>query len=166
MIESERRWPGVLREVEFRGGEDAGIDGTLVGAEFGFGKFDEEAGPFFRGEFTDIAHDGGGPVKASGKAGCVIGFGAEEFGVMDLELTHLIGVSGRDATAGGATGFVAEDVDTVVFPGQVEDAVGDIAHHAAFVDEQAGEDRDADLLEWQRFPEGLARVGDDAGAER
>ncbi len=135
MIESERRWPGVLREVEFRGREDAGIDGTLVGAEFGFGKFDEEAGPFFRGEFADIAHDGGGAVETSGKTGRVLGFSAEEFGIMNLELTDLVGVSGRDAATGRAAGFMAQDVDAIVFPSQIEDAVGDIAHHAAFIDE-------------------------------
>ena len=43
--------------------------------------------------------------------------------------------------------------------------MGDVADHAAFVDEQAREDRDTDLLEWQCFPEGLAWVGDDTGAE-
>ena len=84
---------------------------------------------------------------------------------MNLELADFVRVSGRDAASGGAAGFVAEDVDTVVFPGQVEDAVGDVADHAAFVDEQAREDRDTNLLEWQCFPEGLAWVGDDTGAE-
>ena len=165
MIERERRRPGVLREVEFRGGEDPGIDGTLVGAEFGFGKFNKQTGPFFRGKFTDIAHDGGGPVKASGKPGRVIGFGAEEFGVVDLELTDLIGVSGRDATSGRATSFMTEDMDAIVFPSQVEDAVGHIAHHAAFIDEQSGEDGDADFFKRKGFPESLARIGHDARAE-
>ena len=85
---------------------------------------------------------------------------------MELELADLVGIGRRDAAAGGAAGLVAEDIDPVVLPGEVEDAVRDIADHAALVDEQAREDRDADLLEGQGLPEGLAGVGDDAGAKR
>ena len=166
VVEGEGFLAGETGEVEFRRREDAGVNGTLVGTQFGVGKLGEEAGPFLRRELADIAHDGGGAVQSGRKARRVIGLCAQEFRIVNLELADFVRVGGRDAATGRAAGFVAEDVDTVVFPSQVEDAVRDIADHAAFVDEQAGEDRDTNLLEGQRFPEGLARVGDDAGAER
>ena len=165
VIEGEGFLAGEAGEVEFRGREDAGLDGAFVGAQFRFGELGEEAGPLLGRELADVAHDRSGAVQAGREAGRVVGFRAEELGVVDLELADFVRVSRRDAAAGGAAGFVAEDVDAIVFPGQVEDAVGDVADHAALVDEQAVEDRDADLLEREGFPEGLARVGDDAGAE-
>ena len=166
VVEGERLPAREAGEVEFRGREHAGLDRALVGAELGLGELGEEAGPFLGRELADVADDRGGAMQAGGEARRVVGLRAEELGVMDLELADFVGVGRGDAPAGGAAGLVAEDVDAVGFPGEVEDAVRDVADHAAFVDQQAGQDGDADLLERQGLPEGLARVGHDAGAER
>ena len=166
MVEGEWLPAGEAREVEFGGREDPRFDGALVGAEFRFGQLGEEPGPLFGGELADIAHGIAGAAEAGGEALGVGGRFAEELRIMDLHLADLVGIGRGDPAARGAARLLAEHVDAVVFPSQVEDAMGDVADHAAFVDEQAVQDGDADLLEGERLPEGLAGVGDHAGAER
>ena len=111
--------------------------------------------------------DGGeGAVGALGEFLGVGLAGAKEVGVGDLPLAHFILIGRRDATAGGATRFLMEDVHAVVFPGEVEQAMGQVGNQGALVDDEAGEDVVALLFEWHGLPPGLARVGDDAGADR
>jgi hypothetical protein len=89
----------------------------------------------------------------------------EEIRVGDLGLAHLVPVGRRDAAAGGAARFLGEDVGAVVLPGEVEQAVREVGHHGALVDDEAGEDGVALLFERFRLPPELARVGDDAAAD-
>ena len=97
-------------------------------------------------------------------AGEVIRAG-EKIGEGDLPLADLVVVGGRDAAAGGAARLLGEDVDAVVLPREVEQAVGEVGDHRALVDQQAGEDGVALFLERAGFPPDLARVGDDAAAD-
>jgi len=89
----------------------------------------------------------------------------EEVGKGDLLLAHFVEIGGGDAATGGAAWFFAEDIDAVVFGGEVEQAMGDVRNHGAFVDEQAREDRMA--FELQRFclPPDLTWVSDDSGPD-
>jgi hypothetical protein len=74
-------------------------------------------------------------MKAGGETFGVGGLSAEELGVINLHLADFVRVSGRDATTRGTAGLLAKRMDAVVFPGEVEDAVGDVADHAALIDE-------------------------------
>ena len=135
VVEGEGRLAGEAGEVEFGRREDAGLDGTLVGPEFGLRELSEETGPLVGRKLADVPHDGGGAVESGGEARCVVGFSPKELGIVDLELADFIRVGRRDASTGRAAGFVAEDVDAVVLPSEVEDAMGDVTDHATFVDE-------------------------------
>ena len=74
-------------------------------------------------------------MKASGETLGVGGLSTEELGVINLHLADLVSVSRRDAAAGRAAGLLAKRVNAVVFPSEVEDAMGDVADHAALIDE-------------------------------
>ena len=74
-------------------------------------------------------------MKAGGETLGVGGLSTEELGIINLHLANFVSVSGRDAATRGAAGLLAKRMDTVVFPSEVEDAVGDVADHAALIDE-------------------------------
>ena len=105
-----------------------------------------------------------GAVGALGELAGVVFAGAEEIGVSDLPLADLVSVGRGDAAAGGAARLLGEDLYAVVFPCEVEQAVGEVGDHGALVDDEAGEDVVALALEREGFPPGLARISDYAGA--
>jgi hypothetical protein len=84
---------------------------------------------------------------------------------MDLHLADLVGVSGRDAAARRATRLLAERMDTVVFPSEVEDAVSDVTDHATFINQQSAENGDTNFFQRECFPESFTWISDNAGAK-
>jgi hypothetical protein len=119
----------------------------------------------FGADAADVLDRAAGAVGALRELAREVVRAAEEVGVGDLLLADLVEVGRRDATAGGAARFVGQDVDAVVLPREVEQAVREIGDERAFVDQQPGENRVALLLERARLPPELARVGDHAAAD-
>lgn len=152
-------------EVEVFGGEDTGVDRGLVGARFGSGEFIEESGEGLGINLADVLDGADGAFGALGDfTGVEIGAG-EEVGVGDLPLANLVGVGGRDASAGGTAGLFLEDVLPVVFPSEIEEAVNKVGDHGALVDGEAVDDDVAFGLEGRGFPPDFTGVGDDAAAD-
>lgn len=164
-VQREGRVAAELFEIEFAGGEQVELDGGVVGAEFGGGEGVEKAMPIGGRDAADVFDGAYRAVGALGEAaGEEVGAG-EEVAVGDLPLGGLVGVGRGDATAGGAAGFLGENVDAVVFPGEVEEAVGEVGDHGALVDEEPVDDAIALMFERGGFPPNLAGIGDDAAAD-
>jgi len=152
-------------EVELAGLEDAGLDGLGVGALLRGGEFGEVVVPSFRCHAADVLDGAQGAVGAGGELAGECLAGAAEIGVVDLPLAGLVAVGGGDAAAGGTAGLLAEDGDAIVFPGEVEQAVGEVGDEGALVDGEAVDDLEAAFLQRLDLPPELARVGDDAAAD-
>jgi len=164
-VEAERAVAAEAGEVEVSGGEDAGIDGRLIGAGFGGGEFVEESGESRGIDLADMLDGAQGAVGAlSDFAGVEIGAG-QKVGVGNLPLADLIGVGGGDAAPGGAPRFFVQDVGAVVFPGEIEEAVNEVGDHGALVDGETTDHRVAFGLEGGGFPPDFAGIGDDAAAD-
>jgi hypothetical protein len=164
-VERERLGPAELREIELRLGEHTGLDRLGVGAGLGGGQRVEEAGEFLRRDAADVLDGAQRAVGALRElAGEVVRAG-EEIGIGDLRLADLVPVGRRDAAAGRAARLLGEDVGAVVLPGEVEQAVREVGHHRALVDEEAREDGVAFLFERLGLPPEFARVGHDAAAD-
>jgi len=97
-------------------------------------------------------------------AGEEVGAG-EKVGIGDLLLADLVEIGGGDAATGGAAGFLGEDVDAVVFPSEIEEAVSEIGDEGALVDEETRKNGVPFTFERLGFPPDLARIGDDAAAD-
>ena len=82
----------------------------------------------------------------------------------DLPLADLVEIGRRDSAAGGPTGFLGEDVRAIVLPREIEQAVREIGHQGAFVDEESRQHGVALLFQGPGLPPYLARIGHHAAA--
>ena len=164
-VEREGRSAAKLSEVEFVGGEHPEFDGLGIGAFFGGGELVEESGERFRTDAVDVLDGAQGAVGALGEFAGEEIRAREKIGKCDLLLADFVEVGGGDAAAGGATRLFAEDLDAVIFGGEVEESVGEVGDHCALVDQEAGEDRVALEFEGFRFPPDLAWICDHAGPD-
>ena len=166
-IEVEREGRGTFEahEIKFVLGEHALFDAFGVGAEFGCGELVEEGGP---GHIGDLANMLDGSAGAVGAVREFLGegfAGAEKVGVINLPLAGFVAVGRGDAATGGAARFFLQDVSSVIFPREVEQAVAKIGDEGAFVDQQAGLNGVAFAFERAGFPPDFARIGDDTGTD-
>jgi len=162
-VERKRLGAAEADEIELLLAEHASLDGLGVGALLGGGQLVEEPAPRGGAHLTDVLDRAQRTVGAGGEL-----FGkrfarAAEIREIHLPLAHLVEVGGRDAAAGGAARLLAEHVDAVVFPREVEQAVREVGDERALVDHQARQNGVALLFERARLPPDLARVGDAAG---
>ena len=79
---------------------------------------------------------------------------------------RFVAKGGRDAASGGAAFLFAEAVAAVVLPREVEEAVGEVAHHGALIDKEPGKGFVTGGVDVGAFPEELAGVGGDTAADR
>lgn len=165
-VEAERRSRVELREVKIRLGEDAVLDRGRVPADFRRREFFEKFAPQLRRDAADVLDRALGAIEPRIQLFREILLRSEKIRIGDLPLPHLVAIRRRDAAPRRAARQVLEHVHAVILEREVEHAVRNVAEHRALVDAQTRVNRNAHLLERLRFPVKLARVGDDAGADR
>ena len=153
-----------MGEIKFCFREDAGLDGLGVGALLGCGELIKKAGKRFGRDSADMLDGAEGAIGPLGEFSRKEIWASEKVGVSDLGLAHLVKVGGSDPSAGGAARFFGENLGAIIFPSEIEQAVGEIGDHRAFVDDEAGENGVTFLLKRAGFPSKFAGIGHDATA--
>lgn len=157
--------PGELSEIEGLFGEEAGFDDFRVGAGFGIGQGLEKAEPSFRGDLADVFDDAQGSVDSASHFCCEFIAGGKKIGVINLKLADLVQVGRRDAAPGRAAFFAAQNVNSIVLPGKVEEAVREVGDEAALVDSEAFQSHMAMNFSIGGLPEEFPRIGHHAGTD-
>ena len=126
----------------------------------------EKLGPAFGAELADV-FDG-----AQGAADAMAQFAGEDLFICakvrigDLHLRDLVRVSGRNPASGRTAWFFFENMNAVILPGEIEQAVREIGNERAFVNAQAAESRMTVEFGVGALPEKLARIGHHPAADQ
>ena len=123
-----------MSEIEINCVDLAGIDDFSVGACFGSSECFEEVRPALRCDLADMLDYAKGASDAALHFLGEVAFRAEKVGVVNLKLPNFVEVGGGDATTRGTTGFAFLDVDAVILPGEVKQAVAEVRDEATLVD--------------------------------
>lgn len=164
-VDGERLFTFETVEVELALGKDPAGDTVGVGAGFSLGQDVEKLIPGRGVHLANVADAGQGALHPLGETFREKILRPAEIREVDLPLAGLIPVGRRNAASGGAARLFLKNMGAVMFPGEVEQAVGKVGHHGSLVDGQAGENAVAALFERMRFPPDFSRIGNDAAPE-